>query len=714
MSDSPALRPADAANAILEMAARRGLHASRLEVETALKQVSARNAQAQLATAWAILFARHASNAVPLHLLHAGQLPAWVVVDHAVGLLLKLADDDTPADIMWITAAPTAVDPAQLTALVPVPPALAPEPVGVVEKEQGIATAAIKTALKNHRGLFMQVGLASVTMNILTIGTSLFAMQVYDRVVPNFAEATLWVLSSGVLLALIIELGFKLLRLRLVESSALRLDEALSLFFFEKLLALKLDRRPARVGSLVAQFRDYESIKNFFTSTTMFVLADLPFIAIFLVVVGLIGGPIALVLLVFLLVSIGIGLAAYRPIAQLQQAETDGSARRLGLVFEAVSAGETVKANAAEPQFSDVWQQSTRTMGKVSGELREVTSYAQFALGFCHQVAYISVIIVGVYVIHAGNLTTGGLIACSILAGRSLGSIGQITQLLLQWHHARYALKVLNEILAMPSDEDETRQANTRVAPLRYAVSNLRYAYDSAKNPQLEIAKLHIEAASRIAIIGHNGSGKSTLLKLLAGIATPNEGQVTLAGLDLQRARPSWIRETVAYLPQDVRLFSGTLRENLTIGISVPDEAAILAAMEKTGLSRTLGRHPEGLNLRIHEGGAGLSGGQRQLVGITRMILQQPKVWLLDEPSASLDKDAEESLVKLIAALPKECTVIFTSHRPAWLSLAQRVLLLENGSIKADAPAEQVVRMQQPPSVAAVTAQPSTTRSAAA
>ena len=222
----------------------------------------------------------------------------------------------------------------------------------------------------------------------------------------------------------------------------------------------------------------------------------------------------------------------------------------------------------------------------------------------------------------------------------------------------------------------------------------MRYAYGDISHPQLTLPRLQIEAGARLAVIGHNGSGKSTLLKLLCGIATPNEGQVTLAGLDLQRARPSWIRETVGYLPQEVRLFSGTLRENLTIGISVPSEETIFAAMEKTGLLRTLGRHPEGLNLQIQEGGSGLSGGQRQLVGLTRLVLQQPKVWLLDEPSASLDSDAENALIRMLGELPAECSVIFTSHRPAWLGLARRVLLLENGMVKVDAPADQVRRVQ--------------------
>ena len=694
MSNTPPLRPADACAAILDMAARRGLHASSLEAETALRQIDSGAASDWLAAAWAVLFPGHTANLAPFHLVHSAQLPAWVLAGGRVGVLSRIDADAGTHEVQWIGGEPAGWSPRDAGVLVPVSPALLPPSVGAAPSADGIATSAIKAALKAHRPLFLRAGLASVLMNLLAIGSSLFSMQVYDRVIPNFAEATLWVLASGVVLALVFEVVFKLLRLKMLESSALRIDEAVSLYFFEKLMALKIDRRPPRVGSLVAQFRDYDAIKNFFTSTTLFMLADLPFIFMFIAIIGLIGGPVAWVVLGFVLVSVAVGFAAYRPIARLQREETDESARRLGLVFEAVAGGEMLKATAAEPRFSDVWQRSTRAAGRVSSDLRSVNAYAQFAVAFFQQLAFVGIIIVGVYVIEAGELTMGGLIACSILAGRALTSISQVTQLLLQWHHARYALKVLNEILARPTDDDDSRQANSRSVPLAYSINALRYAYGDISHPQLTLPRLQIEAGARLAVIGHNGSGKSTLLKLLCGIATPNEGQVTLAGLDLQRACPSWIRETVGYLPQEVRLFSGTLRENLTIGISAPSEEAIFAAMEKTGLLRTLSRHPEGLNLQIQEGGAGLSGGQRQLVGLTRLVLQQPKVWLLDEPSASLDSDAENALIRMLGELPAECSVIFTSHRPAWLGLARRVLLLENGMVKVDAPADQVRRVQ--------------------
>ncbi len=683
-----------ATNAILEMASRRGLHASRLEVGTALGQVNADQGAAQITAVWEILFPGHTAHAVPMSLVHNGQLPAWVVSGGCVGLVLHLQDEEHEEQIVWIGRTPEEGAPRPQELLVPIPPALAPERVGATSDKVGPASAAIRAALRDHFPLFARAGVATVVMNSLAITTSLFAMQVYDRVIPNFAEATLWVLASGVALALGLELMFKLLRLKLLERSAVRLDEALSLYFFEKLMALKVDRRPSRVGSLVAQFRDYDSIKNFFTSSTLYVVADMPFILLFIGVIWLIGGPIAWVLVAFLVICLFVGIAVYKPIARLQREETDESARRLGLIFEAVAGGEIVKSSAAEPRFADVWQRSTRAVGRVGSDLRSVTGYSQFTIAFFQQTAYISIIIVGVYVIQAGNLTMGGLIACSILSSRALATISQVTQLMLQWHHARYALRILNEILSMPTDEDPTRQANTRVVPLQYKVENLVYAYEGSQTPQLQIPKLGIAAGGRVAVIGHNGSGKSTLLKLLAGLGTPSQGEITLAGLDLQRARPSWIRETIGYLPQDVRLFSGTLRENLTLGLAVPDEEALQEAMEKTGLAKTLARHPEGLDLMIREGGAGLSGGQRQLVGVTRLVLQDPRVWLLDEPSASLDKDAEDALIRTLSSLPSDHTVVFTSHRPAWLNLADRVVMLENGSVKVDAPADEVRRAQ--------------------
>lgn len=683
---------ADAVSALCEMASRRGLHAARSEAEHTWRLVNGDSLERKMAAAWSWLFAGHQIERVPLELMRPAQLPAWIVQGGGIGILTALTQDERPQQVDWLARPRDEHAAAEI--LVPISPGLISHEPFLPEKKRGPATEAILSALRDHTPLFKQVGIASVLMNLLSVVTSLFAMQVYDRVVPNFAYSTLWVLASGVLLAMLFELAFKVVRLKLLEASALRMDEALSLYFFEKLMGLKLDRRPSRLGTLVAQVRDYESVKAFFTSSTLFVLADLPFVLVFIAIIAMLGGHIAWVLVIFVPLAVLIGFSVYRPIAKLQKLQNDDLARRTGVLFETVAGAETIKAQGGEPRFSDVWLRSTRESGVVSQQLRSLTAYAQFAAAFTQQAAYVAVLIVGVYVIESGKLTMGGLIACSILSGRALNAITQITQLLLQWHHARHSLEILDHLLSCPSDDEPGRDANTRSAPLDITLTDLSYLYEGAQTPQLRIPSLTIKAGERVAVLGRNGSGKSTLLKLLAGVATPSAGEVRLGGLDIQRCRPSWLREVIGYLPQEVRLFSGTLAENLTLGLGYPEEAQIRAAMENTGMLRTLGNHPLGLNLQIREGGSGLSGGQRQMVGLTRLVLQNPKVWLLDEPSASLDRDSEERLVAMLRALPRDHTVIFTSHRQSWLALADRVLLMEDGVVKADTPASKARAIQ--------------------
>lgn len=694
MEAASLINDAIAAKALCDMARRRGLHAGQHEAEQAWRMVAGRSFEQKLSAAWAWLFAGHSVEPIATPLAHNAQLPAWVVQGNALGVVSKLAEDGRPMRVEWLVGAPVA-DAKLTTLFVPVSPGLISNESFVPRKKRGPASAAIRTALRDHVPLFRRVGYASLAMNLLSIVSSLFTMQVYDRVVPNFAYATLWVLASGVFIAFIFELIFKVIRLKLLEASALRLDEALSLYFFEKLLALKLDRRPSRVGSLVAQVRDYESVKAFFTSSTLFAIADMPFILLFIMVVAMIGGPVAWVLIVFVPISLLAGLVVYKPMAKLQRQENDDAARRTGVLFEAVAGAEGIKAQGGEPRFGDVWLRATRQSGDNAMRLRNLSNYTQFAAAFLQQLSYIAVIIVGVYVIAEGQLTMGGLIACSILAGRVLGSTSQLTRLLLQWHHAKYALEILDQVLSCPSDDTPGREANTRVAALDLSLRDLSYAYDAnSGTPQLQIPALTIKAGERVAVLGRNGSGKTTLLKLLAGIATPNQGEVRIANMDLQQCRPGWLRECIGYLPQDVRLFSGTLAENLTLGLSFPGEEKIRAAMDKTGLSLSLGRHPMGLNLPIREGGGGLSGGQRQMVGLTRLVLQDPKIWLLDEPSASLDREAEERLVQVIRELPADRTVIFTSHRQGWLALSNRVLFIEDGQLRVDQPADKVRTIQ--------------------
>lgn len=669
------------------------------EVEQALLQADGESPEALMADAWQWLFPSERLTSVPWTLVDAHHLPALLWHDDACAVLSSLPAPGEPLSLLRRNdqTDSSSLPPAEIWVPHRVSQPLEDEP------ESKPATAAIVEALKEHKPIFLRAGLATLIINLLAIATSLFAMQVYDRVVPNFAYSTLWVLAGGIVIAVAFDFVFKWVRLLFLEIMTRRADEALSQYFFEKVMALKLDRRPSRAGTLVAQVRDYESVKTFFTSTTLFTIADMPFVLLFILVIAYIGGHVAWVPLLFLPICIGLGLLVQKPLAVLQQKQIDESARRHGLLIEVIQGAESVKSLSGEWRFSLIWQRLTTDLAIYGEKIRKLSSRAQFLSGNFQQLAYVAVLIVGVYRIEAGALTMGGLIACSILGSRVLGNISQLTQVLVQWQHTRHALDILNRMLSLPADVPELQQASTQTAPLSLQIDNVKYAYEGAQGTQLSVSKLTIAPGERVAVLGRNGSGKTTLLKLLAGLATPNMGEVRLAGLDMQTCRQGWLRSTIGYLPQEVRLFGGTLRDNLTLGLAQPDEANLRAALVATGLDRFVDQHPQGLDCPIREGGAGLSGGQSQLIGITRIWLQQPRIWLLDEPSASLDAESEERLAQLIRGLPADVTVIFTTHRKSWLALSRRTLVVEDAAIKIDVPTERV-RHGAPPAAASASA----------
>lgn len=678
------------AEALRKMAGLRGLHVSLREAANAWRDVPHRTAQGRLAATWALLFPGHGIERVPMDRAHPSQLPAWVLDADRLGILKDLGDTQKPPQIDWYPK-PDGDLPMPEVVWVPVTPTAIPaDDLNVNAERRGPATRAIVAAFRAHSGVFLNVALVTLIINFIAIIGPLFSMQVYDRVVPNLAYATLWVLAAGVLLAYGFDLILKMARMRILERTTRRIDEALSLHFFDQVLGLKVDRRPPRVGSLVAQVRDYEAIKNVFTSSTLFALADLPFVVLFIAIVWMIGGAVVWVPIVFFIVCLVIAVAAYLPIQRALRDHKDEMTRRQGLLFEAVAGTERIKSLGGEASFDDHWHRATRAVNRHGERVQSRITTSQFVTQFFQQSSFVAIIIVGVTQIEAGVLSMGGLIATTMLSTRALSATAGITPLLLSWGSARYALEILNQLFRCPSDQDDARQASTQDLNLALSLQSVRYQYLGDQSVTLDVPALNIDPGERIAVLGANGSGKSTMLKLLAGIATPTAGEVRIGGLDMQHCRPSWLRERIGYLPQDVQLFSGTLEENLTLGLARPPETDIRSALRASGLLGAVERHPLGLNLPIREGGSGLSGGQRQLVGLTRLLLQQPRIWLLDEPSASLDNEAEERLIAVLGKLPASYIIIFTTHRPVWLKLASRVLALENGAIKIDQPAEKI------------------------
>lgn len=680
-----------AARALHDMAGRCGLFASPHETAAAWRQVQGNTTEQRLAGAWSLLFPGHSLQPVPYHQLHPSRLPAWVIHQGRMGILTALGGPKAPPTIGWYPAVSVPPDVPDRV-WVPVPPLAGPANTDIGERpdRRGPATQALIAAFAAHKGILANVGLMTLIVNLIALVGPLFAMQVYDRVVPNLAYATLGVLGAGVVTAYVLDLAIKLARVRLMEKVGRRIDEALSLYFFERVLSLKVDRRPQRQGSLAAQIRDYEAVKNIFTSSVLFGIADLPFILLFIGVVALLGGAVVWVLVAFLFVSILVGVVAYVPVQRALRQQNDEMAHRQGMLFEAITGSERIKTLGGESVFADQWLRATKAVNAHGERVQVRTNSTQFITQFFQQTSFIAIVVVGVFQIEAGVLTMGGLIAVTMLSSRALATTAGITPLLLQWGRARHALQVLNDLLKCESDAHVTRQLGTQSTELSLQIRDVVYGYAGVSRPTLVAPALRIAAGERIAVLGANGSGKSTLLKLLAGVASPNQGDIRIAGLDYQHCRLSWLRQQIGYLAQDVALFSGTLKDNLTMGLARPSEQDIRHALKATGLLPAVELHPLGIDLPIREGGLGLSGGQRQMVGLTRLLLQKPRIWILDEPTASLDSEAEARLSTVLEHLPAHNTLIFTTHRPGWLKLANRVLVMEAGHIKLDQPADRV------------------------
>ena len=322
-------------------------------------------------------------------------------------------------------------------------------------------------------------------------------------------------------------------------------------------------------------------------------------------------------------------------------------------------------------------------------KIREVSGNAAHLSYVFQQTAYLGVIIAGVYQIEAGNLSVGGLIACSILSGRALGTLAGLTGILVQWQHTSYSLGILNRLLATPGDGGKVQSAVSSESALGYRIEGLKYAYDPMLGLNMDLPKLEIAPGERVAVLGRNGSGKTTLMKLLAGLGTPMAGTLRVGNIDILQARPDWLRSVVGYLPQAPRLFAGSLRDNLVLGLTMPEEAELATAAALTGLDGLIKQHPRGLDLKITEGGLGLSVGQRQLVALTRLVLQKPKVWLLDEPSTAIDQETEAKILKYLQGLDATHTLIFTTHQNSWLKFSTRMLMIDGGKVVADVPSDR-------------------------
>lgn len=558
-------------------------------------------------------------------------------------------------------------------------------------------------AIYKRRRLFWEGALATLLLGLFGLASSLYTMQVYDRVIPLKGYSTLVVLTLGVVIAISLELLMKQVRASMVERSCKAIDQELSDVFFSKALSIRLDARPRTVGTFASQIRHFETVRNFMTSTTLMVLADIPLALLFIVVIGLLAGWVALIPLLAVPLALMVGLSFKKPLRQLTSEQLQESNYKNGLLIDAIDGVESLKATGAEWKVQAKWNALTKLLAGKELKLRLLTNFSTQLTQTLHQATYVGIIAFGAYMVAEGHLTMGGLIACSIISSRALQPVAQLPAVITQWQSAAVSLEALDKIMKMPDDRPLDQRLVVPEACLgALRLEGVKFQYDPTQNV-LDIPTLSIRAGERVAVLGAIGSGKSTMIKLLAGLYLPTQGRVFLDDLDIFQVAPEFVREHVAYLPQDVRLFNGTLRDNLTLGLPNPSDAVVLDAAKACGLAAAISRHPKGLELMIQEGGRGLSGGQRQLVGLTRMLIARPRLLLLDEPTASMDGQMESHVMQhLFERLPKETTVVMATHKAASLKYIERIIVMHQGSIALDGPRDEVLRKlsaatQQPP-----------------
>ncbi|MBS7457398.1 type I secretion system permease/ATPase [Coralloluteibacterium stylophorae] len=540
--------------------------------------------------------------------------------------------------------------------------------------------------------IYVEVGVAALVANLLAVASALFAMQVYDRVVPNFAFDTLWILASGVVLAVGMEALLRVLRAHLLDAAGRSLDVKLSQRLFEQVLRMRLDARPGSPGAFSAQVREFEAVREFFTSSTAAAVSDLPFVLLFIAIIAVISGPVALVPAAAVVLILAPGLLLQRYLAAMSRRNLREGAVRNGVLLEAIEHLETVKAAQAEGRSLRQWEMLSERLSSAGVQSRSVFSMLASAAAGTQQLTYAAIVVVGVYQIAAGELTVGGLIACSILGSRATAPMAGVAGLLSRWQHTKVALEGLDGLMAAPVERPEGRRF-TRLPQVegRYEVRELRVQHAPDAPRVLEIDTLDIAPGERVALLGGNGAGKSTLLRLLSGFAAPTEGGIRLDGVALEQLDPADRRRAIGYLPQDVALFHGSLRENLLLDRHALEDAELLEVLDAVGLGAFVRSHPQGLDLAI-AGNRSLSGGQRQAVGLARLILQDPRVVLMDEPTAAFDQASEQKVVAFLQRWLGGRTLVLATHKRALLAVTGRVVVLRNGRVVGDGAPGALVR----------------------
>ncbi|MDB2384682.1 type I secretion system permease/ATPase [Endozoicomonas sp.] len=539
--------------------------------------------------------------------------------------------------------------------------------------------------------IYRDVLLASLLINMFVLASPLFTMNVYDRVVPNQAFDTLWVLAIGAFIVFSFDFVLKMTRSYFIDLAGKKSDILLSARIMERVLGLSMSSRPASVGSFAKNLQDFESIREFITSSTVTAFVDLPFTVIIIAVLVILGGPIAIIPVIGMSIIALYSFALQGPLKASVEKTLQSNSQKSATLIESLSGMEALKIAQAEGDIQYKWEKVVGHIATWSVKTKLLTTSATTFSAYIQQLTTVGIVITGVYLITKGELSMGGLIAASMLSGRCLAPMAQIAGLATRYNQAKSALSGLTDIMEMPTE----RAADRDYVHRPDLKGNLEFDAVDFKYPGQEIhairdVSLKIKEGEKVAIIGRIGSGKTTLEKLILGLYEPEAGAIRVDGIDLRQINPSDLRRCIGCVSQDIMLFYGSIKDNITLGATHVDDALVLKAAEVAGVTEFANKHPEGLDMNVGERGQNLSGGQRQSIAMARALLMSPPILLLDEPSSAMDNTTELRIKQQLAQNHKDKTLILITHKASMLELVDRLIVVDNGHIVADGPKEQV------------------------